>query len=163
MSQIEYIKGDLFKHVEDTTDKLQIIPHVCNDKGGWGAGFVVALSKWNEKPEMEYRRISKDPTAQFRLGQNQWVPISNTLYVANMVAQRGYKSLDNKRPLSYSALIKCMHDVATGIKARRKEIPVEIHAPKFGSALAGGNWDFIVELIEEIWEPTGATIYVYEI
>ena len=157
------IKGDIFSLIEEDDSKLQIIPHVCNDRGGWGAGFVVALSKWDERPEMEYRRISKDPTAQFRLGQTQWVPISKTFYVANMIAQRGYKSEDVKRPLSYSHLIKCMHQVSSGIQARRESIPVEIHTPKFGSGLAGGKWEFIEELIEEIWLPTGAEVYVYSL
>lgn len=160
---IEYIKGDLFKHVTPDEDVLKIIPHVCNDQGGWGAGFVVALSKWDPRPEEEYRRIASDPSANFRLGQVQWVPIEKTLYVANMVAQHSYKNEENPRPLRYEYLVKCMRQIARGIEGRKKEIPVEIHAPKFGAALAGGKWEFIEDLMEELWLPTGAEIFVYEL
>jgi hypothetical protein len=37
---------------------------------------------------------------------------------------------------------------------------VEIHAPKFGSGLAGGNWNFISDLIEDIWSKH--TVYIYD-
>jgi len=38
----------------------------------------------------------------------------------------------------------------------------EIHCPQFGSGLAGGNWEFITELIEDIWVENGLAITVYE-
>ena len=31
-----------------------IIPHICNDIGGWGAGFVLAISKRWKLPEQKY-------------------------------------------------------------------------------------------------------------
>jgi hypothetical protein len=36
---------------------------------------------------------------------------------------------------------------------------VQIHAPKFGSGLAGGNWAFIQELIKDIWNNYSVFIY----
>jgi hypothetical protein len=36
---------------------------------------------------------------------------------------------------------------------------VEIHCPKFGSGLAGGNWAFIEDLIEDIWGKYSVTVY----
>ena len=36
---------------------------------------------------------------------------------------------------------------------------IEIHCPKFGSGLAGGNWEFIKDLIEDIWGRYFVTIY----
>ena len=38
---INYLKGD----ATEPTKKPAIICHVCNDIGGWGRGFVLALSK----------------------------------------------------------------------------------------------------------------------
>jgi len=35
----------------------------------------------------------------------------------------------------------------------------QIHAPLFGSGLAGGNWDFIEELINEIWDGYDITVW----
>lgn len=49
---IQYTTGDA---TQPLADGAKIICHVCNDIGGWGAGFVVALSrKWSE-PERAYR------------------------------------------------------------------------------------------------------------
>jgi hypothetical protein len=36
---------------------------------------------------------------------------------------------------------------------------VEIHSPKFGSGLAGGNWNFIEELIKDIWYDCEVFVY----
>ncbi len=54
----------------------KIIVHVCNDKGGWGKGFVVAVSKRWPEPEAQYRRWSKEGgEAPFALGQVQFVEV----------------------------------------------------------------------------------------
>jgi hypothetical protein len=34
----------------------KVIAHVCDDMGGWGKGFVVALSKRWPEPEAAYQR-----------------------------------------------------------------------------------------------------------
>ena len=42
MTEINYLKGDATQpHSQGT----KIIVHVCNDLGGWGKGFVLAISK----------------------------------------------------------------------------------------------------------------------
>ncbi|RKW18275.1 MAG: Appr-1-p processing protein, partial [Capnocytophaga sp.] len=42
MTEIKYIKADAtFPQSEGNI----IIPHICNDIGAWGKGFVLALSK----------------------------------------------------------------------------------------------------------------------
>ena len=46
MSGIKYLKGDA---TCPQAKGMKIICHVCNDAGGWGKGFVLALSKrWDE-------------------------------------------------------------------------------------------------------------------
>lgn len=42
MTRIRCIQGDATR---PDTDGPVIIVHVCNDVGGWGRGFVVAISK----------------------------------------------------------------------------------------------------------------------
>jgi hypothetical protein len=55
-----------------------------------------------------------------------------------------------------------MIDVNTFCKnlANSTESRVEIHAPKFGSGLAGGNWLFISDLIDDIWGNINTFIYI---
>ena len=54
---INYLEGDATQPIGNGP---KIIVHVCNDIGGWGKGFVVAISKRWKEPEAEYRRWYKD-------------------------------------------------------------------------------------------------------
>ena len=54
-----------------------------------------------------------------------------------------------------------MQDVAAYGKKISLEFekPFQIHAPKFGSGLAGGNLNFIADLIDDIWGNIETYIY----
>lgn len=45
---IIYIKGDATSPISPGN---KIITHICNDIGGWGKGFVLALSKNGKLPK----------------------------------------------------------------------------------------------------------------
>ena len=147
-------------------NEICIIPHVCNDLGGWGAGFVVALTKkFGEKPERTYLNYLLGQKGLPVMGKTCFAKMSDKLCVANMIAQHGYINADtNPVPLSYKALVNCMADVAEYISYIQSKTlcPVVIHCPKFGSELAGGKWEFILELIRELWLEKGIDVVVYE-
>ena len=52
MASIRYLKGDA---TCPQAKGVKLICHVCNDLGGWGKGFVLALSRRWDRPEAEYR------------------------------------------------------------------------------------------------------------
>ncbi len=62
----------------------KIIVHVCNDLGGWGKGFVLAIScRWSE-PERAYRQWHRERAGNgFGLGATQLVQIQADTWVAN--------------------------------------------------------------------------------
>ena len=71
---INYVIGDATQPVGDGP---KIIVHVCNDIGGWGRGFVVALSKRWPEPEGRYRAWHRgEEKAPFALGEVQFVQVS---------------------------------------------------------------------------------------
>jgi hypothetical protein len=82
-----------------------------------------------------------------------------------MIAQNAIKSPNNPRPINYAALVRSMIQLSqhiinnTGFANKTENI--EIHAPKFGSGLAGGNWSFISDLIEDIWGKYNVFIHDY--
>ena len=82
-----------------------------------------------------------------------------------MIAQNGTPSDRNARPINYLGLVKSMNTLGRFIRSEtgflNKTEKVEIHAPKFGSGLAGGNWYFINDLIEDIWGDFNVYIYNY--
>jgi hypothetical protein len=183
----KYVVGDLFglmpNHGPETQTPPVVIPHICNDLGGWGSGFVVPLGKLYPEAEAAYRRwhnrrfdSSAGPWSNyFELGNVQIVhcdtntakdTVRKQAIVANMIAQHGTitRKMDsdpNRPPVRYTALASCMSKVADYIA----HLPqgTSIHAPKFGAGLAGGNWDFIEELIREQWIDRGIPVTIYSL
>ena len=82
-----------------------------------------------------------------------------------MISQNGIRSNDNVRPLNYLALAKSMNSLSQYIHTNTgfltKSEKIEIHCPKFGAGLAGGNWNFISDLIQDIWGKFFVTVYNY--
>lgn len=62
--EILYIKGDATAPIGSG---VKVITHICNDIGGWGKGFVLALSKKWKMPEEAYRQWYKSQE-EFTLG-----------------------------------------------------------------------------------------------
>lgn len=151
---IKYVEGDLFEHVPAKleTDKPVFICHVCNDKGGWGSGFVVPLGKIYPVAKESYLA-----TGVYTQGCVQPIlvdTISNIdIYVMNMIAQ----TLGGVRPLNYYSLAACMEKVGD----LAKNCKASIHAPMFGAGLAGGNWNFIIKLIEDCWLSKDIPVTIY--
>lgn len=136
----------------------KLIVHVVNDQGGWGKGFVVALSARYPAAEEAYRRWSRRPAADdppFALGQVQFVPVPPHLWIANLLAQHGYRRPDNPVPLDYAALDQGLEAVA--VFAGREGM--SIHLPKIGAGLAGGDWDRIAALIDRRLAGHDVTVY----
>lgn len=161
---LRIVEGDATEPQKLTPKEVVIIPHVCNNENKWGAGFVMALNKKWSEPEKEYRDLCERRLPFPFLGEVCYAKINNFLVVANMIGQSGTVSTNNPIPLKYAALISCMNKVVDYIERIKKQTsnPVVIHAPKFGSKLAGGNFDFILELIREIWLENGLDVVVYE-
>lgn len=179
-SKLRVIPGDLFARLipENVPSKKTIIfiPHICNNIGGWGSGFVVALSNWNRTAENDYRQYCRE-TETFaledpglRLGKTVFSRIlvnDNLLVVvANMIAQ--HLTGTDEEGLScirYCALAHCMTEVRKNVlsaKMREQKPHVEIYSPRFGSGLAGGSQVVIESMIKEVWATTEVPITIYE-
>lgn len=106
--EILYIKGDATAPIGSG---VKVITHICNDIGGWGKGFVLALSKKWKMPEEAYRQWYKSQE-EFTLGAVQFVNVENELYVANMIGQHGiYKDSKGLPPIRYDAVRQCLKEV----------------------------------------------------
>lgn len=148
---ITYIEGDV---LEAKWDLMKVVPHVCNDACGWGAGFVLSLSKKWKEPEDAYRSLEK-----YVLGTVQFVQVHPRIFVANMIAQSGYHRDGNPIPLDYIALEKCMDVVDAWV--RSAPMPTVITAPRFGAGLAGGDWGVIEDMIAILWG--GLCVEIYDL
>ena len=158
MGEISIKKGDAST---PASHGPYLIAHVCNDRGGWGRGFVLALSKVSSAPEQSYREWFRSGDYQgipFRLGEVQFIREGDRV-VANMVAQSGYKNKSNPMPLRLDSLSDCLERVR--VWCEQNGIG-EIHMPKIGSGLAGGDWSAVYSLIEGIFSGSNLNVVVYE-
>ena len=155
MATINYIKGDA---TQPQSKGNRIIAHVCNDLGGWGKGFVLAISKRWPGPEAAYRAWHKDCSKNdFGLGSLQIVQVETFIWVANMVAQRGMKTGSNGPPIRYKAVRACLSKLAV----EAEKLGACVHMPRIGCGLAGGRWEEVEPIIldELISKSVDVTIY----
>ena len=141
MTPIHYLQGDA---TSPQAKGVKIIAHVSNDLGGWGKGFVLAISKRWPGPEREYRACHRERARNnFGLGATQFVHCEEYIWVANMIGQHGLKAGSHGAPVRYDAIEQCLGAVA----AKAGELNASVHMPRIGCGLAGGKWENIEPLI----------------
>ena len=151
---INYRIGDATDPVGPSEEK-KLILHVCNNYGGWGRGFVLALSRRWQQPERTYRN-----KRHYVLGTIQIVPVTDKICVVNMIAQEG-DSLPKKPAIRYDALRSCLELVESGMHLIQ-HVPQSIHMPRIGCGLGGGEWEKVKTILNEVFPPE-TNINVYDL
>jgi len=156
MGEINYVRGDA---TVPSVKGVKVIAHVCNDIGGWGKGFVLAVSRRWPEPEKEYRAWHRARAANdFGLGAVQFVRVERYVWVANMIGQRGTRTGSKGVPVRYEAI-----DTALGLLAdRAAELAASVHMPRIGCGLAGGKWSRVEPLVTERLVRRGIAVTVYD-
>ncbi len=157
MTEIIYLKGDA---TSPQASGIKVIAHISNDIGGWGKGFVLAISKRWSEPEKAYRLWHRERAKNdFALGNIQIVQVEQYIYVANMIGQRGTKTgRSTGVPVRYDAIESCLEKLA--IEAKKLE--ASVHMPRIGCGLAGGKWENIEPLIEKTLLENDIEVFVYD-
>ncbi|KAF5993240.1 macro domain-containing protein [Streptomyces sp. WAC00263] len=156
MSEITYVRGDA---TAPSVNGVKLIAHVCNDIGGWGKGFVLALSRRWPEPEAAYRAWHRDRAHNdFGLGATQFVQVEKYVWVANLIGQRGIRTGSKGVPVRYEAIGTGLAQVA--IKAA--ELDASVHMPRIGCGLAGGDWSRVEPLILRRLVERGVAVTVYD-
>lgn len=150
---ITYLQGDA---TDPQAKGPKVIAHIVNNRGGWGKGFVLAVSRRWCQPEEHYRawyKFGRD----FDLGQAQIVQVRRDIWVVNMLAQNGYKQGSNGPPIRYEALRECLKKVAPWVEERE----ATLHMPRIGTGLAGGCWAKVEPILKETVGHLGVHVYDY--
>jgi hypothetical protein len=146
-----------------------VVPHVCNNIDVFNGGFAAAVASEYPIVKQNYHMLGKN-FLKNNLGHTQFIEIpfknkyNHKLYFANMIAQDGLPNYSKNRCINYAALVKSMINISLFIKKNNQNTDadkIEIHAPKFGSGIAGGNWNFISDIIEDVWSQYDIFIYQY--
>jgi O-acetyl-ADP-ribose deacetylase (regulator of RNase III) len=157
MTPIKYLNGDA---TNPSSSGPNVIAHICNDIGGWGKGFVLAITKRWPEPETQYRQwFANRESNDFALGGVQFVEVDTKMWVANMIAQHKIKrGNDGVPPIRYDAVKSCLGLLAQFATNHQ----ATIHMPRIGCGLAGGTWDEIEPLIEQTCGVAQVPVFVYD-
>lgn len=155
MKDIQYTKGDA---TSPQSEDNKVIVHICNDIGGWGKGFVMAISKRWKKPENQYREWFKSKDG-FKLGKVQFVQVEEDLWVANLIGQHKINKDENgNAPIRYDAIEQGLEEVASFAIENK----ASIHMPRIGCGLAGGKWEMIEPIILKTLSDNNIEVTVYD-
>ncbi|MFI1827455.1 macro domain-containing protein [Streptomyces sp. NPDC020412] len=156
MQPLNFIAGDA---TAPQAKGPKVIAHICNDLGGWGKGFVLAISRRWPEPEREYRRWHRERAGNdFALGAVQMIRVQPDIWVANMVAQRGMKRGSGGPPIRYDAVESCLEAVAEHALASG----ASVHMPRIGCGLAGGTWERIEPIVSKTLGARSVATTVYD-
>ncbi|AZM58779.1 macro domain-containing protein [Streptomyces sp. WAC 01438] len=156
MSGIPYIRGDA---TAPSGKGVKVIAHVCNDIGGWGKGFVLAVSRRWLEPEAAYRAWHRDRARNdFALGAVRLVQVERHVWVANMIGQRGIRTGGKGVPVRYEAIDAALVRLAGHASA----LGASVHMPRIGCGLAGGTWSRVEPLVDERLARRGIPVTVYD-
>jgi O-acetyl-ADP-ribose deacetylase (regulator of RNase III) len=175
---LKYIEGDATKPELQNLNNKPLIIHCCNNIGAWGAGFVLALSRKDKNPEQAYKDWAKIDTrytvdefeystGKFELGEVGFALFADIndenshpqTHVANMIGQHGVgRDKEGNPPVRYESIRKCLKKV----RKYCLKNGFEVHAPRFGSDLAGGDWDVIEGLIKDELTSKGIPVTIYD-
>lgn len=137
----------LYHVIGDATEPIKrpaLITHVNNDKGGWGRGFVLAVSKKFPEAEKAYREWFQYGFPS--LGDTQLIQVSPDIWVGNMIAQHDTVWQGSTPPIRYDALERCLRTAY--LKANHDNLTIAM--PRIGADLAGGDWSTIEGIIRSV-------------
>lgn len=156
MAEITYVRGDA---TVPSGEGVKVIARVCNDIGGWGKGFVLALSRRWPEPEAAYRAWYRDRAHNdFGPGAVRLVRVEPRVWVANMVGQRGIRRGGQGVPVRYEAVDTALARLAD----EAVRLGASVHMPRIGCGLAGGKWSRVEPLVAGRPAQRGIAVTVYD-
>lgn len=154
IASLTHLRGDA---LEPRGTGRCIIAHVVNDKTpNWGAGFGHAVKRKYPSVQKEFREWATFNPANLALGNIYVSTVSKDLAIVQMIAQRSYG--ESARPrIRYQALENCLEKLK-GVAVDQR---ASVHMPRIGTGYAGGNWGYIMELIDEFLVKPGIEVTIY--
>ncbi len=132
-------------HVEPPPT-ITIVTHCVNNRGIWGAGFVLAVgARWPKCKEIYQSWVTQE-----LLGHTLFVRTEPHVIIANVVGQDGI----GHGSLRISALetgLEHVENLARRISAAPYCKEVRIQMPRIGCGLAGAQWKEVAPMVERVF------------
>jgi O-acetyl-ADP-ribose deacetylase (regulator of RNase III) len=136
----------------------KLIAHVVPDvKAVWGGnGFAAQVKRRFPAAWITFREKTAADFKQLPLGSTIIGDLSDSVFIANMIAQRGIGPSSSPR-LRYAALASCLSQV----RVKALELGASVHMPRIGTGHGGANWDLIKEIVSTELVEKGVSTTVY--
>lgn len=170
MNNLVVLQGDLLK--SDCT----IICHCCNCFSTMGAGIALQIvKKFPETLEADknfvktivgeekFKSMSRNKQADLKFGRcSRTFSKDKTKVIVNLYGQYYYGT--NQVQTDYDKLHSAIEEMLQGIKKLEdKGFPIKIGVPyKMASHLAGGDWNRVSKILNELGEKYNRIIYAYK-
>lgn len=149
------------------TDCLNIIIHGCNAQGKMQSGFAKELrSRFPGAYDAYMKEFNKN--SSLKLGTNVIYYHSDNLVIVNAITQR-YYGRDGKKYVSYDAVDDCMRELnellgldSTVTQLLDNKPCIDVHFPKLGADLGGGDWNVIEQIIDNRIVNARKHLYILE-
>lgn len=160
------VSTDIFSEIKaknnlKNSNHIIIIPNVCSKNMNLSCRFSRELYKIFPIAEADASVNFTNKLGTVSFIESQINPASKSkIIVANMLCQSD--NTKNSRSIHYGALVKCMYSIKYYAEDLYKNYPdfkVEIHSAKIGVGVQGANWNFINDLMLDIWPEIKIQIY----
>jgi Zn-dependent peptidase ImmA (M78 family) len=136
----------------------KLIVHLVNDATpNWGGEFASALRRRYPEAQHSFRAWVQEDRSNLSLGRVHVVDLPPDIAVATMIAQRGWRPSVRPR-IRYVALREGLQTVAKIATER----DATVHLPRIGTGGAGGRWEIVAELIDQVLVARGIRVTVYD-
>lgn len=149
---IKYKKGDILKALE--THEIDIMGHGVNCQNGFGSGIAGQIAKKYPAIKREFH-LAHD-NFDYGLGDCQLCCVEEGMEIANCYTQSNY-GYDGKKYVSYDAIESSLKELHKHAKRYR----LTVGLPKIGCGLAGGNWNIVESIINEVFNDMEVTVYEF--
>ena len=149
---IKIVDGDILQAKED------IRCHQTNALGVMGGGIAKQIKEKYPEVYKAYKELCLLHNSKDLLGAVQYVECHDGHIIANLFGQEGFGR--NKQYTDYDALRNALKIVYKRVKQYQESIAIPVN---LGCGLAGGNWDIVYKIIEEVFDDYDVTLYRWEV
>jgi len=148
---INVVTGDLIKMAKE--GRFDVICHGANCYHTMGKGIAKRIKSnfpmaYDADKETPYGDIEK-------MGTNSYAT-DGRLTIVNCYTQHSFKHKNEGKRKRYEAIWNCL------VEVREKYAGKRIGLPQIGCFHAGGDWDFVLPMIEKIFEGVdNVTVVIY--
>ncbi len=132
-----------------------VIIHCCNCFNTMGAGIAKSIAeKYPEAKAADQKTIKGD---KGKLGNFSYAE-SNGKLIINLYAQYNYGR--DKRYVNYEAMINALYKVKQFLETKEDHKNLKIGTYKMGCRLAGGNWEIVKPILDEVFRNYNLCVYL---